>query len=151
MSLEPTQNEKATRTPPAPAGQYLPILRLQHWQILNAILAAALIFFSGDQLIGLGVGGACIAVIALSGLRHAFRRTLFGEEGAALLNLALIWLPGLAMVGLAALGLNLYLTGNGDDLARFGGFAVFVLQILFFVAFGSVPQSHQRQQQSRSS
>jgi len=99
------------------------------WSIINTLMAGCLILFAPATWVIWAVGIASIFVAAVSGAAVARSRTS-SLRSLTPFDFLIVWLPGLAGLGLALLGFALIVRNPDDQLLRMGGFGLFLFQIL---------------------
>ena len=108
------------------------------WIITNTLLAGLLILLAPNAVVTVLVGGSAIGLAAVTGA-HIARTRLSAIRPVTLLDVMTAWLPGLAAIALALMGLTLVLRNPDNELLRLAGIALFLIQILFVAVLGAVP------------
>ncbi len=119
------------------------VLRPVHWIIVNTILAGLLMLLAPNPSITIIVGGSAIGLAAFTGANVA-RNRMADMATPTLLDILAAWLPGLAALALAIVGLALVLQANGNALLQFCGIALFLIQILFIAVLGAATEQVDR-------
>lgn len=130
MLNHPQQGREGGEITAEPNNSSPPPLRPVHWIIINTFLAGLLILLAPDPTITLVVGGSAIGIAAITGANMA-RGRMAGMRSMTPLDVLAAWLPGLAALGLAIVGLALVTLNPGHEFLRLGGIALFLIQILF--------------------
>jgi hypothetical protein len=108
------------------------------WIIANTLLAGLLILLAPDPIVTVLIGGSAIGLAAVTGAHIARTRTA-ATRTATLLDVMTAWLPGIAAVALAVVGLALVLRNPDNEILRLAGIALFLVQILFVAVLSALP------------
>lgn len=114
---------------------------VSHWlgaasyrvRVLNiAMLVLLLALLESASLFAL-VGGACLVVAGVAGLRRAMRASLHGGAGRAAFDRVRQWLPGAAALALGALGLHLAVNSPQGSGLYLAGVLLFGFELVMLV------------------
>lgn len=107
--------------------------RAAHWlsekdyrsTIINILMLTGVLALAGSGTLFQVVGGGAIMIAALYFLYRALRLTVSARRTANVFQVALIWIPGILAVCLAAIGLYLVTTSQPSSLGYLVGVVLF--------------------------
>jgi hypothetical protein len=102
--------------------------------VLNIVMLVVLLALVDSAALFALVGGLCLVVAGLAGLRGAVRASFpRGGNRWAAFDRVLVWLPGAAALALGALGLHLVVSSPAGSALQLAGMLLFGFELAMLV------------------
>ncbi len=102
--------------------------------VLNIVMLVLLLALVGSAALFAVVGGLCLLVAGVAGLRRAIGASVRRGDGRrAAFDRVLVWLPGAAALALGALGLHLAVNAPAGSALQLAGMLLFGFELVMLV------------------